>query len=1107
MSLMSKLKLKPTGPIYPWIQINKLDDYNPFPRYGHSSNECAINNQIFIFGGIVEGEAQNDVFVIETDKMRAYKFITSGDIPYPRSGHTHVNIGHNMIVFGGLLKYPSESPTDFIYVLNTDSKQWSKFSFSEKHSLTQRHGHSATVIGTTMYIFGGQNFKGIYLNDLIAFDLTTMESKNLSWKFICPSNNSPPSRAGHIACAYKDNIYLFGGTDGTQCYNDIWCYDTQTNSWSEISSTEFNPFPRCYHKSALVDDKIYIFGGMTNDDKELSDLTAFRINQKAWHIFQKMGPTPSPCHGHTMTAVDNKVFILGGESIHSKGIINILDTSKIKFPTGTYLNSLSEQHLQRRSSEPIISISNKQLIQTRESSNCTNEQSSNVNTKNQRPISRALITSQITNLQGSLTRPGGPKRQVKSPLEKIAGSLPEIEENQTIEENQSIEISMDNTKVIEKDKFPETFDNMSTKNANLEFDNINISKFQKGTLEKNLKPTSDKKQFPIRHSIHTTTLLKPQGARTLYQTPVYTSTLSTNFQNDTSTINIPSNIFKDSNINFFPIFPDISHPTSPNDSSNAYTRYSDDLSNENRESYMERLQEQDIMISEFKKRESWLKSQLEFAKKRGFTPDSSNNDLDNDINSEKSVDVEKMGSEKFSIIRFIIQLNQQLQQAKEVAANQSKLASKKISNIESKVEKSLNLLNDIQSIKENLLQIKKQIGESKQVVIKPEYNIEKDNISQKNVTRIEDQSEEERSPQKISECYYGQSEEASPSKEFSECYDELEISYEIAEIEDMIRLVESKAAGTQQQLKEIKQKANKIGSDYQMIHMYSQSTEKLMKIIKDQLINTNKEGLDEKIKKTINSHDNVRTSILQDYVSQQSLNQQLKFVKKEKDLVNQEYEELKKMYEPLNNENETLKKSNELLRQEILAYEKMKENLEQEIERTRSSIEQQEILNKDKDDDLAEEQWEEEKSLKESEINLYREKNNKLLTTNEELEQKLINSENKVAMLLDQMESIIEVYRSIGDVFDIHHEEELSTVNFEIQEPKTSEIKDDYFDNLVKEKYPDLPNFVLPEYRSSPTGTEYSEIMSFDENDSDAIDISKGGDQIPQIPALENYVL
>ncbi|RIB02451.1 hypothetical protein C2G38_2125240 [Gigaspora rosea] len=49
---------------YPWSQ-RKLR-HNPFPRFEHSANDASINNEIFIFGGIYQGQATNDVYVIET---------------------------------------------------------------------------------------------------------------------------------------------------------------------------------------------------------------------------------------------------------------------------------------------------------------------------------------------------------------------------------------------------------------------------------------------------------------------------------------------------------------------------------------------------------------------------------------------------------------------------------------------------------------------------------------------------------------------------------------------------------------------------------------------------------------------------------------------------------------------------------------------------------------------------------------------------------------------------------------------------------------------------------------------------------------------------------
>ena len=51
----------------PWSQ-KKLSISNPFPRYGHSANQNGINDEIYIFGGIVNGRSTNDTFMMQTSK-------------------------------------------------------------------------------------------------------------------------------------------------------------------------------------------------------------------------------------------------------------------------------------------------------------------------------------------------------------------------------------------------------------------------------------------------------------------------------------------------------------------------------------------------------------------------------------------------------------------------------------------------------------------------------------------------------------------------------------------------------------------------------------------------------------------------------------------------------------------------------------------------------------------------------------------------------------------------------------------------------------------------------------------------------------------------------
>lgn len=130
----------------------------------------------------------------------------------------------------------------------------------------------------------------------------------------------------------------FGGTNGFQWFNDVWCYDPQVNSWTSLDCIGYIPAPREGHAAAIVDDVMYIFGGRTEEGADLGDLAAFRISSRRWYTFQNMGPSPSPRSGHSMTAYGKQVVVLAGEpSTATKeasdlAIVYLLDTSKIRYP-------------------------------------------------------------------------------------------------------------------------------------------------------------------------------------------------------------------------------------------------------------------------------------------------------------------------------------------------------------------------------------------------------------------------------------------------------------------------------------------------------------------------------------------------------------------------------------------------------------------------------------------------------------------------------------------------------------------------------------------------------------------------------------------------------
>lgn len=157
----------------------------------------------------------------------------------------------------------------------------------------------------------------------------------------------------------------FGGTNGFQWFNDVWCYDPAINQWAPLDCIGYIPVPREGHAAAIVDDVMYIFGGRTEDGADLGDLAAFRITSRRWYTFQNMGPSPSPRSGHSMTAVGKSVIVLGGEpssataAVNDLAIVYCLDTTKIRYPNDSSTRSNSQST--RRPSDTTTPIASRNL--------------------------------------------------------------------------------------------------------------------------------------------------------------------------------------------------------------------------------------------------------------------------------------------------------------------------------------------------------------------------------------------------------------------------------------------------------------------------------------------------------------------------------------------------------------------------------------------------------------------------------------------------------------------------------------------------------------------------------------------------------------------------
>ncbi|KAF5096421.1 hypothetical protein DV451_004242 [Geotrichum candidum] len=255
----------------------------------------------------------------------------------PRVGHASLTLGNAFIIFGGDTKTKESDILDSeLYLLNTTALKWTTAGIPGRKP-TGRYGHTISTVGSVLYVFGGQ-LNDTFFDDLISYDLTTLQSPSSHWNFIKPTSPTPPGRTNHTVITHNDKLYLFGGTDGKNWYNDTWCYDPAFNTWKELNCTGFIPEACEGHAATIVGDIMYVFGGRSRESKDLGLLSALIIPSQKWFNFQNMGPGPSPRSGHSMTAFDvDKIIVMGGESpaVSEHDTINkvfVLDTSKINYP-------------------------------------------------------------------------------------------------------------------------------------------------------------------------------------------------------------------------------------------------------------------------------------------------------------------------------------------------------------------------------------------------------------------------------------------------------------------------------------------------------------------------------------------------------------------------------------------------------------------------------------------------------------------------------------------------------------------------------------------------------------------------------------------------------
>uniref|UniRef100_A0A1I7UWE9 Kelch domain-containing protein 3-like n=1 Tax=Caenorhabditis tropicalis TaxID=1561998 RepID=A0A1I7UWE9_9PELO len=267
-----------------------------------------------------------------------------------RVNHAAVAIGRKIYSFGGYCSGEvtnSKDPLD-VHVLDTNNYRWTKvdpvynfenqvFSLSEflqiseesdKFDCTvpfQRYGHTVVEFNGKAYVWGGRNDDYGACNMLHEYDPV----KNL-WRKVKVDGFIPPSRDGHTAVVWNNQMFVFGGfeEDMQRFSQETYVFNFSTSTWRELHTTDSPPLWRDFHTASVINGIMYIFGGRSDHQGQVGDehlfhsthdlydatLMALNLSTGVWSkpTVEDNGTRPGGRRSHSTWVFDDKMFMFGG---------------------------------------------------------------------------------------------------------------------------------------------------------------------------------------------------------------------------------------------------------------------------------------------------------------------------------------------------------------------------------------------------------------------------------------------------------------------------------------------------------------------------------------------------------------------------------------------------------------------------------------------------------------------------------------------------------------------------------------------------------------------------------------------------------------------------
>ncbi|KAG8046792.1 hypothetical protein GUJ93_ZPchr0008g12936 [Zizania palustris] len=266
--------------------------------------------------------------------LSARRIPVKGASPRPRASHSLNLVAGWLVLFGGGCEGGRHLADTWVTYVGSGAGNRSSNVFSwqqlDSGTLSGRFGHSCSLVGDALVLFGGINDQGQRLNDTWIGQIICEESHRMriSWRLLEVGPFAPSPRGAHAACCVDDKFIVIHGGIGLygSRLGDTWLLDLsnglRSGSWHQVGDTEPLPLYRSGHTLTWIGGtRMVLFGGRGSEFDVLNDVWLLDISERypkwkevKYELSSVLGEMPFPRVGHSATLVfGGKILVYGGE--------------------------------------------------------------------------------------------------------------------------------------------------------------------------------------------------------------------------------------------------------------------------------------------------------------------------------------------------------------------------------------------------------------------------------------------------------------------------------------------------------------------------------------------------------------------------------------------------------------------------------------------------------------------------------------------------------------------------------------------------------------------------------------------------------------------------